>query len=393
MREIKYIVIHHSVTPRDLDLEKSLNSFNNSHKVRLTDKFNQPLSGTKWDHIAYHYVIGGSGTIASTRNHDIVGYHAGNLKVNKESLGICLNGHFDKEKPSEKQLDTLSHLIRVLKEEYPKAKVIGHRDVAGVKKSCPGKNFTDNMIQRFNSLGSEIENKSDNIISEIELLQDGIGFTKQSKADCVPYSIMMGAIIRMCLKKPELIDKLKVDETFPKRFREAIGRPKGALNLGGAIEKLKKNDTTLEIYCGDYTLALKPNGGLVKLNNNQEAYEKYIKMGRPIVVSMTYHFFDKYGINAKQYESPHMPYKHNGLLVGIYPNKRHIQKIDRGKGKIQQRITKGLALWLDTTNKTSYSEDLPMGVKGMPTQFMSYKGNLVEDGIWEAFSVNPTLID
>ena len=35
MREINKVVVHHSVTPRDLDLEKSIASFDNNHSQRL----------------------------------------------------------------------------------------------------------------------------------------------------------------------------------------------------------------------------------------------------------------------------------------------------------------------------------------------------------------------
>ena len=35
------------------------------------------------------------------------------------------------------QKETLRRLIERLKEDYPEAKVMGHRDLPGVKKDCP----------------------------------------------------------------------------------------------------------------------------------------------------------------------------------------------------------------------------------------------------------------
>ena len=35
------------------------------------------------------------------------------------------------------QKDTLRKLLERLKEDYPEAKVVGHRDLPGVKKDCP----------------------------------------------------------------------------------------------------------------------------------------------------------------------------------------------------------------------------------------------------------------
>lgn len=151
MRTINEIVVHHSITPRDQDVKRAAASFNRTHKKRLHDgqRIPQPLGGTDWPHIAYHYIIGGDGTVLSTRNLSVLGYHASNWRVNQESIGICLTGNFDKEEPSQNQLDALEDLIKGLKEEFPAIKKIsGHRHYAS--KTCPGKNFTDDMIADLN---------------------------------------------------------------------------------------------------------------------------------------------------------------------------------------------------------------------------------------------------
>jgi hypothetical protein len=57
MRKIKYIVIHHSATSKKLNFEKSLKSFDKNHYERLTKVYLQEKSGTKYENIAYHYVI------------------------------------------------------------------------------------------------------------------------------------------------------------------------------------------------------------------------------------------------------------------------------------------------------------------------------------------------
>jgi N-acetyl-anhydromuramyl-L-alanine amidase AmpD len=151
MRHINEIVIHHSVTPRNLSLERSVVSFNATHKVRLYQKYQQPLGGTDTPYIAYHYVVSEDGRHQATRQLSTMGYHASNWKVNQQSIGICLTGNFDTEKPSEAQLATLAELIKGLKLEFPDiVKVSGHRHYAS--KSCPGKNFTDEMIEDFNKL-------------------------------------------------------------------------------------------------------------------------------------------------------------------------------------------------------------------------------------------------
>ena len=142
MRKITNIVIHHSVTPRDLQLEQQISSFDRTHKARL-----HPVANKYGLHIAYHYVISGDGNYKKTRGLDEIGYHAGNWAVNKKSIGICLCGNFDIEKPSEEQIATLNKILIELCESYKlkEKDIIFHRDVVSYK-TCPGLNFTRDYI-------------------------------------------------------------------------------------------------------------------------------------------------------------------------------------------------------------------------------------------------------
>lgn len=144
MRKINKIILHHSATQRDLDFKRSLNSFNNSHKVRLYEKYKQPRSGTEYPYIAYHYCIGGKGELEQTRKHENIGYHASNITVNNESIGICLLGNFDEEYPSEEQYSKLREILGYLKEQYPEATIHLHNEFSS--KTCPGVNFDLNKI-------------------------------------------------------------------------------------------------------------------------------------------------------------------------------------------------------------------------------------------------------
>jgi N-acetyl-anhydromuramyl-L-alanine amidase AmpD len=106
----------------------------------------QPISKTGL-YIAYHYVIGGKGEIKQTRLDDEIGYHASNWPVNKTSIGICLLGNFDVEKPNPVQLFTLRDLIKKIKGKFYIKEVVGHRKYSA--KTCPGKNLSDKMIEEL----------------------------------------------------------------------------------------------------------------------------------------------------------------------------------------------------------------------------------------------------
>lgn len=151
MRDITEIDIHHAaVTQHDID--KILPSFDRNHKERLTDPSNvrQPLGGGDYPNIAYHYIITPKET-TRVRSLAVEGYHAGNYAANLRGVGICLSGNFDVEKPTESQMVQLEELVLKLKSEFPKInKVRGHRYYSA--KSCPGLNFTNEMIDHFNDL-------------------------------------------------------------------------------------------------------------------------------------------------------------------------------------------------------------------------------------------------
>lgn len=140
MRKIDKIIIHHSFTSKNLDTNKTIQSISRNHKERL----HQPQSKTGL-YAAYHYIIGGNGKIVHTRLNDEIGYHASNWPVNKTSIGICLLGNFDSETPNPSQLWALRDLVKAIKSKYYIREVSGHRKYSS--KSCPGKNFTDKMIE------------------------------------------------------------------------------------------------------------------------------------------------------------------------------------------------------------------------------------------------------
>jgi len=169
MREITKIVIHHSLTPRDQDIETAMASFDRNHKVRLYEEYQQPISNSEYKYIAYHYCIGGDGTVRAGRSLDVPGYHASNYAVNLESIGICLLGNFDKERPTKEQIEALKNLVKDMKREFPAIdEVSGHRDYAS--KSCPGDNFDQDIIDDLNKLlnGEESFFTEDFIRSHIE---------------------------------------------------------------------------------------------------------------------------------------------------------------------------------------------------------------------------------
>ena len=88
----------------------------------------------------YHYYITRDGQVYQTRHENLVGAHA--RGHNKHSIGVCYEGGLDAQgKPAdtrtEEQKAALWHLLKSLRQDYPTAVILGHRDLPNVHKDCP----------------------------------------------------------------------------------------------------------------------------------------------------------------------------------------------------------------------------------------------------------------
>lgn len=126
MRSIDLIVIHCSATRcnRDFPVE----DLESCHRAR------------GFNGIGYHYYITKDGKLHPTRSEAVQGAHARHF--NKHSIGICYEGGLDEkgkhaDTRTEAQKRTLLTLLYSLKADYPDAKILGHRDLPWVRKSCP----------------------------------------------------------------------------------------------------------------------------------------------------------------------------------------------------------------------------------------------------------------
>ncbi len=147
MRQINHLVIHCAATPNGKPLSRNgataaqvidewhfQRGFHRSPQSRY--EFNPDLKA-----IGYHFIIDVNGKLETGRGENEIGAHV--KGHNHDSLGICLVGGLDSTssenggKFTKAQWATLHALLEQLKEKYPNADILGHRDFAGVHKACP----------------------------------------------------------------------------------------------------------------------------------------------------------------------------------------------------------------------------------------------------------------
>ena len=134
-QKTELIVIHHTASKTDLTVQEI-------HQMHLKQ-------GENWKGIGYHYYINKKGIIYRGRPEKYSGSHA--IDYNSISIGVCLSGNFEEEKPNVNQITSLIELLYYLRTKYSNTEIVGHRDLNAT--ACPGKNL-------YSKLGSIIANSA-----------------------------------------------------------------------------------------------------------------------------------------------------------------------------------------------------------------------------------------
>lgn len=138
MRTIDTILIHCTATPAGREV--SSEELNRWHKASRFEPYTDP-SGKKV-YAGYHLLVHLDGTYERLRPDSARGQHCRHANMNDRAIAVCYVGGCDAAmKPADTrtyaQKRTLRSLVCTLKARYPSARVMGHRDVPGVRKACP----------------------------------------------------------------------------------------------------------------------------------------------------------------------------------------------------------------------------------------------------------------
>ena len=125
MRTITLIIVHCSA-----------NKAGSALRAADIDRYHQSLG---WMGCGYHYVIPTDGILEPGRPEEMAGAHC--KEHNRHSIGVCYVGGLSKDgQPAdtrtEAQRATLRALLEDLHRRYPKALIVGHRDL-DPRKVCP----------------------------------------------------------------------------------------------------------------------------------------------------------------------------------------------------------------------------------------------------------------
>lgn len=138
----KYIVVHHSATE--------------SGSAVGMDRYHREERHME-NGLAYHFVIGnghgmGDGEISIGKRwrEQLDGGHLASESLNAKSIGICLVGNFDQERPTQKQMAGLEALVNYLLRRCrlaPSA-IKTHQQINPIHTRCPGRNFPSKALAK-----------------------------------------------------------------------------------------------------------------------------------------------------------------------------------------------------------------------------------------------------
>ena len=135
----KVAIIHHSA------IENNDWQFLKIDKIHER-RWNWQTKSRLWFYVGYHFVIEKDWLVKQARLIDEIGAHCNTnidwikykskvLNPNYDTIGICLAGNFEKEEPTQEQLESLLKLLRELRIK----RVYWHRDFK--QTVCPGVNM------------------------------------------------------------------------------------------------------------------------------------------------------------------------------------------------------------------------------------------------------------
>ncbi len=124
LSKIKRVVVHHTAA----DVRGT------EDDVRAIARYHVERRG--WPGIGYHYVIARDGTIWKVNELRTVSYHVAGHNI--ESVGVCLAGNLNVDKPTQAQEEALKFLLAELRRSLRgDLEVTPHKDLNPTE--CPGR--------------------------------------------------------------------------------------------------------------------------------------------------------------------------------------------------------------------------------------------------------------
>ena len=128
LSQIQRVIYHHGASRTPEPTREA--------ELALAQEYHRLHVSKGWTVLAYHFVVGPSGTAYYANNINLITYHA--LEANPTSVGICFLGNYEQDKPSAKMLAAAVRARRWVARQCGQNDLayVGHKEM--VDTDCPG---------------------------------------------------------------------------------------------------------------------------------------------------------------------------------------------------------------------------------------------------------------
>ena len=194
----------------------------------------------KWTGFGYHYFVNKKGDIFKGRPDDTIGSHAKGF--NSTSLGICFEGNFEKETPTQEQIDAGLELVEYLKKKYGISRVKGHGEL--MVTSCPGRYFP---MERFIGV-------KENLVLSFQRAATADGFDFPKYGCDGQYGSETQSVMQKCVVKRRLTYKYKNATRLVQRLLGIKQDGLAGVQTESAIKEFQRqNNLVVDGKCGPCT--------------------------------------------------------------------------------------------------------------------------------------------
>ena len=156
MNKPEYLIVHHT---GGIDSDPLADT--SHHTFEMVNAWHKHLwnfRSTLGYYIGYHYFIDKEGKVTQGRADNEEGAHC--IGKNRSSIGICLAGNFDATDPTEKQVKSITGLLKKLSKVHgiEQNKIVPHRTFAN--KTCYGNRLPDGWAASLVTDGVEPPQKT-----------------------------------------------------------------------------------------------------------------------------------------------------------------------------------------------------------------------------------------
>ena len=150
------VTVHHTQGKQAMTEAETAQAVKNIQHYHMVGRAREGKEA--FDDIGYHFLVAGDGRVIEGRRAEYLGAHAGG--ANNDNIGVAMMGDFNKVRPTNAQIESLTRLVTFLSVKYkkdPNAKGFLEAHQHYTNTDCPG----THLMAMLDSLRRKIDKENE----------------------------------------------------------------------------------------------------------------------------------------------------------------------------------------------------------------------------------------